>query len=455
MEIHLIGHASLFVRTSSCRILIDPVFWDPHFEDLADVYPQRLVLEDLVPEFDILIISHRHLDHFDVRTLSSLPKDVGVFIPQDSLMENCLRELGFNRVRMLPSFAEVSLGQAKLLTTRSEGSAKEFGILVADESGVVWNQIDTVVKSDTIAALLSRYPQIDLMLAMWQPMIELNYQTHQSLTFPFSEYTRLLYNISLISPKAVAPGANGFRYRGDASWLNRVVFPVSRERFCKDAKAACPSLKDAVLVLDPGDVVHVEPEGIEKVAGGCPFVRRVSQTIQSYDFSPVKIDDHLVDRNPDGYDLDSMRNVISEAISGDLPEFINSHPMTFLDHRKWEVIYELEVSLPDERRRWVIDFSEEPVRALPQSNPLANFFVYVTASALFGLIRQLKGWDYALLGGYYRTYQKIYQVTPHGLVRPQHCVFSDPLRQRFNYDKQLESVVSNEILRWSSEVLSK
>ena len=69
MEIHMIGHASIFVETQDCKILMDPVLWDPHAEGIEDVCPKREVIHERIPEFDLLIISHRHLDHFDIRSL--------------------------------------------------------------------------------------------------------------------------------------------------------------------------------------------------------------------------------------------------------------------------------------------------------------------------------------------------------------------------------------------------
>lgn len=52
MEIHMIGHASLFIKTKDCRILMDPVLWDPHQEGLFDICPKREVIHEQLPEFD-------------------------------------------------------------------------------------------------------------------------------------------------------------------------------------------------------------------------------------------------------------------------------------------------------------------------------------------------------------------------------------------------------------------
>src|SRR6266404_6170933 len=101
MEIQMIGHASIFVKTEDCGILMDPVLWDPHQEGLFDVCPKREVIYERLPHYEFLIISHKHQDHFDLRTLAYLPKDVDVFIPKDPLIEKCLRQLGYRKIHPL------------------------------------------------------------------------------------------------------------------------------------------------------------------------------------------------------------------------------------------------------------------------------------------------------------------------------------------------------------------
>ena len=57
MQIHSIGHASLFVETKDCRILMDPLLWSPAITvGFQDICPQREVFRDRIPDFDILVI---------------------------------------------------------------------------------------------------------------------------------------------------------------------------------------------------------------------------------------------------------------------------------------------------------------------------------------------------------------------------------------------------------------
>jgi UDP-MurNAc hydroxylase len=223
VEIQMIGHASLFIKTVNLRIYMDPVLWDPHQEGLFDVFPTRTVEHHKLPSANLLIISHRHLDHFDLRSLAALPRSLPVLIPDDSTAENYLCRLGYTKIRRVKDFSEIRIGQSTIFTTRSENNVPEFGVVIADDTGVFWNQVDSVVSPRTVQTVLSRFPVIDLLLAAWQPMLEMNFQGNRSISFPYDRYAEILYNIRLASPHALSPGANGFRYKGAASWMNHIV----------------------------------------------------------------------------------------------------------------------------------------------------------------------------------------------------------------------------------------
>lgn len=449
MEIHTIGHASIFVETQDCRILMDPVLWDPHQEGLFDVYPKREVIHEQLPEFDLLIISHRHLDHFDLRSLAYLPKTVDVLIPRDKLLDTSLRQLGYSQIYHLSDFNEVKIGSTRLIATRSENRVPEYGIVFADESGVCWNQVDTIVSPDTISFVRSRYGRVDFLLAMWQPMLEINYQGNLSLSFPYSQYSKVLENVTLIKPKAIAPGANGFKCINGSSWLNQIVFPVTREQFCKDVKIACPEIGENVFALDPGDIMVLKKGEFRHLKGQCKFVKKVGDDRESLDFSPVKIGNEIIDHNQDNYNLDEMREAIYEEVCINLPKFIAEFKDSlFIQHCRWNVIYQLEIVFPDCCSKWSFDFSQENIKALPDRNPLANFFTYITASSFYGILKRCKGWDYGTLGGYYRSFQKLYISTPHGIIKPDGTQIRDPLHFRFPYNEILEAFVQREIEKW-------
>lgn len=459
MEVHMIGHASLYIETENCRFLMDPVFWDPFYEGNNEVSPKRDIERDKIPEFDVLIISHKHLDHFDIRTLATLPKTVEVLIPRDKLLENYLRRLGYSKIRLLKDFEEVKFGSTTLWTTRSEMRVPEFGMIFADSSGILWNQVDTLTLPNTISSVLSRFGKIDLLLATWQPLLEDYYQTNKSIAFPYKGYNGILYNISLIKPKGIVPASCGFRYFGSSSWLNKIMFPVIRERFCEDVKELCPELENNIFPLDPGDILKLSDNKFSCLPAACEYVKKVEDNPGSTIFCPVKIDTELKDPNPHSYPLENLKVDVEEEISCHLTKFIRENWISnFLEHQKWKVIYQLEITFPDNSiQQWFFDFTKSEIKVQKGFNPLANFFTYITASGLCGFLKGTMGREYVMDGGFYRSFQKVYAVTPFGIISPlpPDTILEDPLVTKFfayNPNSVSNSVLDREMEKWANSI---
>ncbi|MBR8834876.1 MAG: MBL fold metallo-hydrolase [Stigonema ocellatum SAG 48.90 = DSM 106950] len=449
MKIHMIGHASIFVETQDGRILMDPVLWDPFCEGLNESCPKREVIHEKLPEFDFLVISHKHLDHFDVRSLAYLPKKVDVLIPRDKLIEDCLRKLGYSRIYPLSDFSKVRVGSTTMMTTRSDIPVPEFGMVFADETGVFWNAVDTFFSPQTIQTVRSAYPCIDFLLTPWHISMEGKYQYNQSISFPFSLYGYLFNLINLIQPKAIAPGAQGFKYINESSWQNQVVFPVTRERFCHDLKVAFPEIGDNIFTLDPGDNFTFNHGEYNHLAESGQYVNKIVDDRECLEFSPVNVGNGLVDSNPEKYDLASMRQLIHDEISANLSQFIQEHRESlFLEHRLWNIIYQLEVVFPDGSQKWHIDFSQEPIQVVMGRNPKANLFTYITASGLYSLIQKKRDWDYLVCGGEYRIFHKVYAINRLGIISAENSPIKDPIDLKFASHYIAGNNVYGELEKW-------
>ncbi|MCW5315527.1 MBL fold metallo-hydrolase [Nostoc sp. KVJ3] len=453
MQIHLIGHASLFIETKDCKILMDPLLWNPGIsEGMQDICPKRQVIHDQIPEFDILVISHKHIDHFNIRSLANLPKHIDVLIPKDEFMKTCLQKLGYRHIYSLKDFNEVRIGSTRLVATRSENRVPEYGMIFADSDGVFWNQVDSDVTAQTISEVKSRYPQIDFLLAPWQPLLQIQYQNNEHVIFPYDIYSKLLKVIVLVAPKAIAPGANGFKQINASSWLNQIVFPVTREQFCHDVKQAYPTIGDQIFTFDPGDVITLNNGEVSYSPQKSTFVKKLADDSDSLYFSPVNTDSKLIDDNPEGYDIEEMRSVIKEEICVHLPQFFNDKKDSlFMQYGYWKAIYQLEVIFPTNSDAWYFDFSEHSIQCRRGKNPLANVFTLIAASSFYGLLKGMKGWDYANFGGYYRCFNKVYQATPYGIIRPFDGFkegVPDPLSLKFPYKQVYEQVRFYEIEKW-------
>ncbi|NEQ16851.1 MAG: MBL fold metallo-hydrolase [Moorea sp. SIO3E2] len=355
----------------------------------------------------------------------------------------------------MKDWSEVKIGSTRLIATRSENRVPEYGMLFTDPSGVFWNQVDSDVSVETISLIKSRYPQVDFLLAGWQPMLEIQHQDNQPCSFPYNLYDGLLKKISLIKPYSVAPGANGFKLIQGSSWLNKVVFPVNKEQFCRDIAIVYPGLKENIFHFNPGDVVNVKNGEVSYMKQRSSFVQMLEDDQQDLRFSPVNIGDKLIDDNSDNYDLEEMKQTIRSEICCNFPKFIKEkQDSLFLEYCHWNLIYQLEIVFPDETQQYYFDFSEDNIECHTGYNPLAHVFTSIAASNFYGMSKGIKGWDSAHMGGYYRNFQKLYLPTPYGIIKPievnqeNSSQVKDPLDLRFPYEEIFEKVRHHEVQKW-------
>jgi L-ascorbate metabolism protein UlaG (beta-lactamase superfamily) len=101
-----LGHATLLMNFVGVRVISDPALLDAvglSVGGLFTIGPRRLVepvlRPDELPGVDVILITHAHMDHLDLRSLSLMPRDAVVVT-----CERCsalVRPLGFRDVREL------------------------------------------------------------------------------------------------------------------------------------------------------------------------------------------------------------------------------------------------------------------------------------------------------------------------------------------------------------------
>jgi L-ascorbate metabolism protein UlaG (beta-lactamase superfamily) len=78
VRLSFVGHASWLIQTAGLNILVDPV-WSERCSPFAFAGPKRHnapgVAFDALPKIDVVLVSHGHYDHLDIRTLSRLAKN--------------------------------------------------------------------------------------------------------------------------------------------------------------------------------------------------------------------------------------------------------------------------------------------------------------------------------------------------------------------------------------------
>ncbi len=99
MKIEYVCHACLFVDTGDAKIAMDPWFNGPAYCDQWHVFPKPVV-ENVLNECDVILLSHGHEDHLHGPTLQQLSKSASVFYPYTWFggTAGYLQSLGFANV---------------------------------------------------------------------------------------------------------------------------------------------------------------------------------------------------------------------------------------------------------------------------------------------------------------------------------------------------------------------
>lgn len=242
-------------EVAGTRILTDPLLGESFHDGLFRVHPRRSVAaERLRP--DLIVVSHRHPDHFDLDSLYQLAQidPTAVVLTADDLVARACRRLGFESVGVLADWDVVPLDGARLLTTPSYCRVVEWGLVVATDEGVVWNQVDTVLED--AARVRSVWEEVQrrlgvercaLGLVAWQPLREIEPHVYGRLDFPRAGWQQAVERAVALGADCVVPSASGHHHIGEASWLNAHAYPVSEERFRR-------VLAEQDVRCDPGTV---------------------------------------------------------------------------------------------------------------------------------------------------------------------------------------------------------
>ncbi|HEX7951018.1 MAG TPA: MBL fold metallo-hydrolase [Candidatus Limnocylindrales bacterium] len=114
LRLTYLGHSTVLIEVSGSRILTDPVLIDRRV-------PLRRVAEPLRPEqfagIDLVLLSHLHLDHFDVPSLRLLEPGPHFVVPRGA--GALLGRLGFRMVSELEAGEAMSFGPVAVTATKA------------------------------------------------------------------------------------------------------------------------------------------------------------------------------------------------------------------------------------------------------------------------------------------------------------------------------------------------
>ena len=456
----LIAHASMLIQSNKTTILTDPVWFDYLWEEVNVLCPSIKLDLEKIPPIDVLNISHRHQDHFDVRTLaylaqndSILKPNATILAPKDDILIDVLNELNYKNIVIVEDFKSIKIEGVTLTPTPSlnEGDYfPEHGLLVNDGEVTIWNQVDTVVSPDIISHMHKLYGRLDFSHSRFLPLLEGNFTHHKTLAIPFEEYSSFLKVAGALKPKFIVPGSAAFRYRDEMNFLNRYSFPTTPEQFLADLAVFCPDVKTSTFY--PGDIACISSEGVRIDRQSSDFVRVLNDDSDKITFKPVMEVTPIISKISNSGPSRNEIQIIEEFIEGAYIEKLNAcDKMDGWKH--WQTLYQIEVfDTNGDSQSWNIDFRDKKIRAAKKSLGKINLYEGIAVFDLLELINGNTSWDYVGLSGNYRTFSNIYRVGPETFeVFPIDRPFPLPLLQVFPSNQEMDrKKYMKDVLRWKA-----
>ena len=466
MKTTLISHASLLIQSGDTSLLTDPVFFNLLWEECNVPCPSIDLDLEKLPTIDVLNISHRHQDHFDIRTLahiaasdSILAPDAIVLAPRDEILLEVLKELEFKNVTVVEDFKTIEFKDFTLTPTPSlneQDYFPEHGLLVHDGAVTIWNQVDTIVSPDIIKYIHRLYGQPDMAHVRYLPLLEGNFSFHNAVELPMEEYSSFLKVAGACRPKFAVPGSAGFRYRDEFNFLNQYSFPTTQEQFLRDLKDFCPEINSSSFY--PGDVATITKEGVQIERGKSDFVKVKEDDGHKVEFKPVLEVPPLRTQTRDKAEHERQWNEVVNFIENQfVDEILNKKAVQFWV--EWQVVYQLEVFGQEDSRIWCLDFAGEDASIIRGRVGKINLYEGIGCSELYRLIHKDTSWDYVGINGQYRTFRDIYRIrlgefeSWEGKEREK---FPQPLTEVFPAGPEMDRVkFMRDVKRWSKASTDK
>ena len=413
------GHACLLVESEGSVILIDPNLRESFREETFRFCPDRIVHLERLPPPDVILLSHRHRDHFDLASLTHFDRKTPIIYPQDPLMTYGLKQLGFVELMPTGDWEQYIRGDVSVVTTEScfadaSSDYQEHGFLISSPDAVVWNLADTIVTPEIISAVSKVAPDLDVIFYPFQPTRQLEVVTNRTTSFPYADYSQRLRHLNYLKPKTLVPSSSGYRVAGANEWVNHFKFPVSRGQFLADVEAHWPEIN--VLVMDPGDSIQKENGQFVLLRQGATngFVEtRTDDTAERLFFNPVARIDPIVDPNVNGYNATTVRDQIHETFSTWI-DYINSDIERWAVWIEWGLTYRFRIIYANTEESLVVDFSSHQVRLSEAVPDRVDFQMDCAASTLFGLMTGRMHFDHQMAGSI-RTFSCMYRTSKYGV----------------------------------------
>ncbi len=172
-----IGHSTYLINFAGTRILTDPVFSEKvgiSLLGLGTVGLRRFVPAaldyDEIPRPDLVLVSHAHMDHYDIPTLKRLPRDLPVIMARDTT--EFVDGVGLSQLTELDWGESAQVGGVRIEATPARHWGRRYpwdrdrgynGFLLTKHGRTILFGGDTAYTDRIAAALGDRRPDLALL----------------------------------------------------------------------------------------------------------------------------------------------------------------------------------------------------------------------------------------------------------------------------------------------------
>lgn len=156
-----VGHSTHLISLGGLRFLTDPWFFDPAFGALVHEPAPAVHPESLGP-LDVILISHDHADHADLRALDQMDKRAKVITSTNDLAAR-IRALGFGDVSILVPWEERKIGVTTITAVPAQHDIYEIGFVVQAQNASVYFAGDTRLHPDLPAIAERFHPDLSIL----------------------------------------------------------------------------------------------------------------------------------------------------------------------------------------------------------------------------------------------------------------------------------------------------
>jgi len=129
------------MEMAGMKILTDPWFTDPILGVVTHSRPIGMKITE-APRLDLILISHGHFDHCDMKALAQLDKSAAVVVPEKKTAGR-IRKLGYSEVIVLSPWESKQIQKVCVTALPADHPVKECTYVISDGAFMVYFGGDT------------------------------------------------------------------------------------------------------------------------------------------------------------------------------------------------------------------------------------------------------------------------------------------------------------------------